>query len=415
LAAIAQYQSWLRPTIAAHPNAYPGLLDWLAAQNGPATTTALNARRAATASAPDPAAAQAGSTAPTPSAYPVTPPRKRARWWIWALAGVLVVALAAARLPIWNTPTVNNASTCNSTITGTITSLGSELACDQNGITTAGAYPDGDYVAVIARYSADGTRQWVATYQGPDEDTGFFGVAAVGDGGAIATGSSFDGIGAVDSVGVIVRYDADGTKKWEAAYQAPYANTDFRSVAAVGDGGAIAAGYSGSSGSPRTLGVVVRYSADGTKQWEATYNGPDPLTYFFGVAAVGDGGAIAAGNSRSYGDDDNSVGVIVRYNADGTKKWEATYQGPKKYTEFKSVAAVGDGGAIAVGSSYGGDDSVGVVVRYNADGTQQWKATYRAPNTDTPFYSVSATADGGAIATTEPGKLVRYTADGKQA
>jgi hypothetical protein len=355
----------------------------------------------------------AATTAPGQSAtFPVpSTPRRRARWRVWALAGVLVVALATGGIAAWKTHTANSTSTCDSTITGAITAVNYPLAvaCDQNGITTAGQYVD---VGLIVRYNADGAKQWEAAYQGPNTDCNtFVGVAAVGDGGAIATGFSS---GDVNTVGVIVRYGADGTQQWQATYQGPSLNTYFRGVAATSDGGAIAAGDF-TVDVDGNVGVIVRYSADGTQQWQATYQGPNTDTYFYGVAATSDGGAIAAGSTY----DDSSVGVIVRYSADGTQQWEAAYQGPNPNTNFYGVAATSDGGAIATGySGYAFGNSVGVIVRYSADGTQQWQATHQGPTPNTYIYGVAATSDGGANATgysyddSSAGVVVRYSADG---
>ncbi|MDR1266103.1 MAG: hypothetical protein LBK42_11235 [Propionibacteriaceae bacterium] len=86
LMAIAQARPELRTTVALHPNAYPSLLDWLAAYGDEATRRAVSLRRAPGAPAPDvfpgspapgalpgafaPGAPAAPPRAPTPNAFP---------------------------------------------------------------------------------------------------------------------------------------------------------------------------------------------------------------------------------------------------------------------------------------------------------------------------------------------------------
>lgn len=71
LATIAQCFPELRPGVAAHPKAYPGLLDWLARWGDPATQQAVAAR--STAGRPSPVVASASPVDPAPVTSPTTP------------------------------------------------------------------------------------------------------------------------------------------------------------------------------------------------------------------------------------------------------------------------------------------------------------------------------------------------------
>ena len=111
LASIAQLQPGLRAQVAGHQNAYPGLLQWLAAQ-GDESTRAVVAARTAAATPAMPVAVPAQAPVAQPMAYqaqpvgqapvqvaPVAPKSKRPL--IIGIVAVVVLAAIAATLLIW--------------------------------------------------------------------------------------------------------------------------------------------------------------------------------------------------------------------------------------------------------------------------------------------------------------------------
>jgi len=99
LAAIAQAQPGLRAQVAAHPNAYPGLLDWLNT-HGDATVKAAVAARQNTTGIPPVAPVRQTATpapamqAPQPPRVPWYSTRKGTKALIGAASGVVVVVVA---------------------------------------------------------------------------------------------------------------------------------------------------------------------------------------------------------------------------------------------------------------------------------------------------------------------------------
>ena len=90
LAAIAQVQKGLWVQIASHPNAYPGLLDWLSTQGDESVRAAVASRQQ-----------QTQSSVPVPPPPPTTEPpatnpvpKRLKKSWLIGGAGVLVVAVA---------------------------------------------------------------------------------------------------------------------------------------------------------------------------------------------------------------------------------------------------------------------------------------------------------------------------------
>jgi len=99
LASIAQVQKGLWVQIASHPNAYPGLLDWLSSQGDEAVRAAVASRQQQTQSSvpvpPPPPATEPPATNPAP--------KRLKKSWLIGGAGVLVVALAVVLVVVFMT------------------------------------------------------------------------------------------------------------------------------------------------------------------------------------------------------------------------------------------------------------------------------------------------------------------------
>ena len=196
----------------------------------------------------------------------------------------------------------------------------------------------------------------------------FYSVAESLDGSIIAAGdtSSADGSFAPSKGGrdaLLVKYGADGVRQW---MQTGGGSKDdwFNSVAVAGDGSVIAAGGTASSdGSfPPTKGyenaLLVKYDADGTLQWART-GGGSLGDWFNAVAVAEDGSVVAAGVRGSLdGDFPRSRGdgdtLLVKYSPDGTLLWAKT-AGGYLLDWFSGVTVARDGSVIAVGYTMSSD------------------------------------------------------------
>jgi len=228
---------------------------------------------------------------------------------------------------------------------------------------TDGDFPPshGQTDALIAKYGPGSTQQWAKTTGGSGYD-GFTGVAVASDGSIIAVGSasSTDGDlppshGKIDAL--IVKYSADGTRQW-AKTTGGSDDDMFTGVAVAGDGSIIAVGATSSKDGdlPPSHGLgdalIVKFSSDGTQQWAKSSGGSDD-DMFRGVAVAGDGSIIAVGETPSTdGDLQPSHGkidaLIVKFSPDGTQQWAKT-TGGSDYDCFGGVAVAGDGSIITAG------------------------------------------------------------------
>jgi outer membrane protein assembly factor BamB len=146
----------------------------------------------------------------------------------------------------------------------------------------------------------------------------FGAVAAAADGGAIAAGFTDSGDGDFGPVkgeadAVVARFGPDGELVWS---NAPGGTgwDQFNAVAAAADGGAIAAGFTDSGDGDfgpvkgEADAGVARFGPDGELVWSKTLGGTG-WDQFRAVAAAADGGAIAAGFTGSW-DGDGDFGPV---------------------------------------------------------------------------------------------------------
>ncbi|MDR1100836.1 MAG: hypothetical protein LBL34_00505 [Clostridiales bacterium] len=308
----------------------------------------------------------------------------------------------------------------------TATSDGGYVAVGQsNGVSTSPIWGNnGNIDGIIVKYDIDGNVKWSKNAGGSNGE-GFVRVAATSDGGYVAVGNSYGASTTPvwgnngDSDGIIVKYDVDGDVKWSTNVGGT-TEDHLNDVVKTSDGGCVVVGYSmGASTSPAwgnnggSDGIIVKYDVDGNVKWSKNAGGSNGEG-FIGVAATSDGGYVAVGNSYGasttpvWGNNGDSDGIIVKYDADGNVKWSKNVGGTD-FDVFWGVAATSDGGYIAVGNSYGvsatpvwgnNGDSDGIIVKYDADGNVKWSTNVGGTSYDV-FWGVAATSDGGYVAVGE--------------
>ncbi|MDR1102047.1 MAG: S8 family serine peptidase, partial [Clostridiales bacterium] len=227
---------------------------------------------------------------------------------------------------------------------------------------------NGNYDAIIVKYDVDDNVVWTKNAGGGDNDS-FYDVVAMSDGSIVAVGES-DGASTSpgwgnngDADAVIVKYNSAGGVVWSKNAGGDEYDA-FRGVTETSDGGIIAVGISNSSSGPFPWGhyavydaIIVKYDSSGNMVW-AHHAGGISIDAFEEVAAVNDGGCIAVGYSFStstvpvWGNSGAVDGIIVRYAANGDVVWSKNIGGTG-YDYFDSIAATVDGGFAVVGVSDG--------------------------------------------------------------
>ena len=146
--------------------------------------------------------------------------------------------------------------------------------------------------------------------------------------------------------------------------------------------------------------IVVSSLSDG---WITNY-GNGVHTVLVDNAISPDGGTVAVGVTST--DTANNVGVVVKYNEKGKQQWSKTVEGNNLVT-IDGVTVLTDGSVIAVGSTLATDlttpdgymcaDTVeGVVVKFSSKGERQWIKIIGGSGSDI-IYAAEATPDGGFV------------------
>ena len=243
-----------------------------------------------------------------------------------------------------------------------------------------------------------------------------FAMAALADGGYVLAGA--DGFWAPYGIGwmtglAMLRTDAKGKLLWRKSLLAGNGGV-VRGIAQTADGGfALAAeadaqkangSYEGSSDNF----WLLRVSSSGEAIWAKMYNGKDNATRAFGVVALDDGGAAAAGycvsNWESCGSSPTKSQEfrLLRVDGDGNVLWDKYYGGSGNDAAHAIVKAPGTGFALAGSTESkilpGGQHTAGQadfwLVRTDLNGVMLWNRTYGGSSEDFA-YAVTAMSDGG--------------------
>jgi hypothetical protein len=352
LATIARYHPSLRRLVAQHPNAYPGLLDWLKNLGDPQLAQTVAARRA---SARPQAEAQPQSSGKKSSGQP----KRRVSAWLVALIVLVVVAVVAgiaylatrapAPAPTNHGPVVTPSATPTQ-------AWSKVLAGDQfTGVQAMAVAPDGDLV-VVTTMADDGvfTRVAGSTVTPTGDDCS-------ADAGG---GSCLVGVATLSPQGDVkwaIDYASDGMTVIMGLAVAPDGT-----IALAGSTAAVRSDLATNTGTGANGAILAELSSDGALKHGVIYSAVDPTgmqtTSLDGVAFLPDGTVVAVGaNNADDGDtiaasDDTGLDlpVAVALAPDGSLAWT-------------TALGVGSDQAIAVATGSDGLAHIAVLSQ-DADG-----------------------------------------------
>ncbi|HUN81427.1 MAG TPA: SBBP repeat-containing protein [Phycisphaerae bacterium] len=199
-----------------------------------------------------------------------------------------------------------------------------------------------------------------------------------------------------------IKYDTHGNRQWVRRYDGQFgiiANANAMSVDEAGNTWVVFGDYGGPGRS--NIGLI-RYDRDGALQWNATYDGPQTSSVYATTMAQDlSGHAYVVGYTVP-----NEGMVIVRFSADGEQEWATLFE-RSTGGQPSAVRVDSFGNAYVTGLANG--NSARFLAKFNTEGDEQWIA-YRAGSSDTGL-----TRGEGLALDTAGNPYVNYTlSDGTQ-
>ncbi len=266
------------------------------------------------------------------------------------------------------------------------------------GLTKNGINDDyGDILVIKVDSHAD--TQWTFTYGGPYLEGGNC-VIQTADGGYMVSGHTQD-FGSVDCDAFLLKLDNAGNRLW-LKHIGSYADDIAEGTIELPGGGYIFAGITESYGNADTSSrarhmYVVKTNSAGDSLWTKYYAGTG-TEYGYSIAIAPSGGYLAVGWTTSYGAGEKD-GWLLRLNDVGDTVWTRRYRSGTGDTRFfKIIPAIG-GGFIMTGiyNQLDAKNSMGVVVKLDANGVELWRKTYSAVGDGIGLHDVAQLPNGNLM------------------
>jgi uncharacterized delta-60 repeat protein len=301
---------------------------------------------------------------------------------------------------------------------------GPALATNGDVYLTGVVYDSGDSQFNTVKYSAAGNELWTARYNGatgqPDVPSA---VKVLPDGHVVVSGKS----GPYQSnTFATVKYSSAGTEVWARRHTA-LLDGDHRTVLAVGPASDIYVACATSASTGDSDIVTLKYSANGTLQWEARFSGlaaqNDTVA---AIAADASGNVYITGSSHTGADVDY---YVVKFDQNGTQSWAARYDGPLGQFDSPATLLVDAAGNVYVAGTSLGHNAQGTsryelaTIKYDFLGNQVWVDRYLLPGSENMDTRVSMSFDGagniiiagGAFGSQDQEcAILKYDADGRR-
>ncbi len=237
---------------------------------------------------------------------------------------------------------------------------------------------------------AAGPCRWARTFGGAAEDRAY-GLARAPAGGWLLAGNSREGPG-LSFDALLLRLDREGRSLWERRFGGPDTDQVF-AIASTRDGGAAAAGHTRSQGAGESDLWLFRLDARGNLLWERVLGGA-ANERARGIAAAPEGGFLVSGFTASRGAGDRDA-WILRIDAAGRVLWERVLGGPGDDGAFH--ASPHPEGGFAIVGYWGQESGYDLwVLRLDETGEELWSHRFDRSAFEAAT-AVSTLPDGGLV------------------
>lgn len=238
------------------------------------------------------------------------------------------------------------------------------------------------------KFNANGTLQWINTYNGPDNlDDEANAIAVDGSGNVYVTGGSYANLTLGDYA--TIKYNSGGFEQWNVRYNSPQNSIDAAFDMTVDGSGNVYVSGEGIGPDTTRYFTIVKYNTEGTLQWTTRYNdvGADYTDNNLTPIAIDDAGNVYVAGA-SFGQTTRFDIVILKYDPNGNQLWVRRYNGIGNGDDIPVAIVLDKSGNLYItGESYGsGTGKDYVTLKYSSDGNKQWAARYNGPSSldDTP-------------------------------
>jgi len=175
----------------------------------------------------------------------------------------------------------------------------------------------------------------------------------------------------------VYKYDSSGAPVWNASSNSGGDESAAITLDSAGNIYVTGTIWSENSGSYLT----VKFDANGSQQWARQYKFEAEDAESFGIAVDTAGNVYVTGNSYTDGHEMNVL--TVKYDADGNKLWDKTYDRIGGSDRSEKIVLDGKGNFYLVGRSYYRtfDKSDYLVMKYDTNGNNLWSKTYSSQGT----------------------------------
>lgn len=208
-------------------------------------------------------------------------------------------------------------------------------------------------------------------FGGNEDEVGYNIIQAL-DSGYLVVGQT-SGFNAIQTGVYIAKLNKLAHPKWQKSFGGTLSDVG-KSLVELSDSSIIAVGYTNSFGNGGYDAYMIRVDKNGNLLWQKTFGGID-WDFAYSVNKTSDGNLIICGSTFSFGRGGKDA-FILKMDYSGTFLWNKIY-GSKNDDELKEIIQTNDGGYIAAGTTKSYGDSLGDiwVTKFNASGDSTWFIT----------------------------------------